>query len=602
MGCITRHRLLWLILLCWLSTGCGSTPLASALPTVTVMPLQRGTIPVPPRSSTPTPLAYSHSPAPTVLSVSATERATRNTPHIVDHLSLDQPWLWIQTSTCNYRAGVVLAVSNTGELQQLQTPVVAVVERISLSPLLITCPTDDQFALVDTQTWIATPLTVLAGTLMQGFLASPDGTQVAFTTSFDHVASGRKSPYSLSLADVQTGAVRTLLDGDTLLTSKQVAYGGDLIFPIAWSGQTLYTHTQASASSSFWQINVTDRSPTPHEVLLVGETGPWAIAPNGTAMVWDYSGQPLYLRDLRTKHDRVLRPTATAYTHVLMSPDSHTLALIEADANLQCCELRLFDLTSDPPQSIGRPVTVSGIASIQGSLGWEWSPDSQRLLFLTERQAMILDRTGVGLGPVNLPTATVFEALRFVPDDQALLITRNDTDVTLHAISLTKNASNRIPDMPLPDTGGGGYTIVYTPPPRPQPDLDATAQATPFDGGVTIETEQCCTSGPHGMTDRLSVRLDAFSKFGAIQAMRVLVEPGQDCGGRSPDPSAPRLGSVNAPWEPYTNLRRDYTVAVPQERLRIIAQFRDIQGHVFPTPAGCDDGTGLGMTSITPTP
>ena len=132
-------------------------------------------------------------------------------------------------------------------------------------------------------------------------------------------------------------------------------------------------------------------------------------------------------------------------------------------------------------------------------------------------------------------------------------------------------------------------------------DVDATAQATPFDGAPTIEREQCCAMSPTGMTDRLSVRLDAFSIFGPIEAMRVLVELGQDCGGRTPDNSSPRPDTVNAPWEPYSNVPRNYTVPVPQERLRIVAQFRDHQGHIFPTPAGCDDVTGLSALSSTPT-
>lgn len=133
-------------------------------------------------------------------------------------------------------------------------------------------------------------------------------------------------------------------------------------------------------------------------------------------------------------------------------------------------------------------------------------------------------------------------------------------------------------------------------------DLDATAQATPFDGGVTIETEQCCTSGTNGRTDHLFVHFDAFSRFGPIEAMRILVEPGQDCGGRSSDSSTPLPDSAKASWEPYTNLRRDYTIRVPQERLRIVVQFRDVQGHVFPSPAGCDDAVGLGIVDLTPTP
>jgi hypothetical protein len=66
-----------------------------------------------------------------------------------------------------------------------------------------------------------------------------------------------------------------------------------------------------------------------------------------------------------------------------------------------------------------------------------------------------------------------------------------------------------------------------------------------------------------GITDRLSVRLDAFSIFGPIEAIRILVELGQDCGGRTPDSSSPIRSTVNAPWEPYSNVPRDYIIPVP---------------------------------------
>src|SRR4051812_40206604 len=52
-----------------------------------------------------------------------------------------------------------------------------------------------------------------------------------------------------------------------------------------------------------------------------------------------------------------------------------------------------------------------------------------------------------------------------------------------------------------------------------QPVIGATAQATPFDGAPTIEREQCCVISPTGMIDRLSVRLDAFSTFGPVEAV-----------------------------------------------------------------------------------
>ena len=41
---------------------------------------------------------------------------------------------------------------------------------------------------------------------------------------------------------------------------------------------------------------------------------------------------------------------------------------------------------------------------------------------------------------------------------------------------------------------------------------------------------------------------------------------------------------------------------LPTSFCRSVVQFRDEQGHIFPTPAGCDDAVGLGMLNLTPTP
>lgn len=147
----------------------------------------------------------------------------------------------------------------------------------------------------------------------------------------------------------------------------------------------------------------------------------------------------------------------------------------------------------------------------------------------------------------------------------------------------------------------GTNAAPATPPPLTQAELDATAQATPFDGGVTLERSTCCVPAPGGKGKAIlvSASFDAYSKQGTVQEMRIVVEPGKDC--RSPDKFAIPM-NLEAPWEPYTNVRRSYLVAIPQPAWRILVQFRDTRGNIFPTPAYCDDAVGLDDTSPTPAP
>lgn len=466
MRAITLYQILWLVLICSLLAGCGAAPAASS-PTVAAPPTAPSAPPSPTVAKPPSPTPAEPSAATSATAAPLATPHAAAAPRSVDRLALDQPWLWTQTSACQYHGGMVLAVSASGDLQQLQAPVLAVVERRALPPLLVTCPADDQYALVDTATWAATPFTLPAAALMQGFLASPDGTMVAFSTALQ---SGDTSAYSLAIVDSKTGQLRTLIDGADLLGSTSVHYSGDLIAPIAWSGQTLYVNIQSSASSAFWAIDVAGPAPQPREVLWVGEAGPWAMAPDTSALIWSASGQPLYLRDLSSDRDQLLRPAATAASNAVFSPDSHTLVLIDADASQHCCELRVYTLTNGPPQQLGAALKVADLASIQGRAGWEWSHDGQYLLAATRAQpdgplqALLMRRDARAISSVPLPGA-VIDDMRLLGGDHLSLIAREGARSVLRTLALDESAEPGIPAMVLPDIGADVaiYSFVHTP-------------------------------------------------------------------------------------------------------------------------------------------
>lgn len=468
----SRYSILRLSFAAVLLAGCGFMPTA-ATPPSSATPSQRATaILIQPGSSASSPSASVQATTvrSTAITISPDTPATATPPALVDRLALDQTWLWTQSSACNHRGGSVLAMNSSGALQQLNAPVLAIIERSALPPVLITCPADDQYAFVESGTWTVTPFVMPAGTIMQSFLASPDGSQVVFTTSVDSLRSGRKSTYSLALANIKNGTVQTLLDGDSLLNSSQVHYFGDLIEPIAWNGQTLYTHTQTSASSAFWAINLAEASPEPREVLVIGETGPWAIAPDAHTLVWNYSGQPLTIRDLRSGHDQVLRPSAIAASHVLISPDSHVLALVEADANQRCCELRLYDLTADPPQPIGAAMEIGEVASFGGKLGGQWSHDSRYLMLPIHVQAdasiqvLVLSRNAQVIGTVPLADDNI-DDMQLLDSTHLGLIAQEGAQSVVRSISFDASAPPSSPTTILPKQAARGmfYSIIHTP-------------------------------------------------------------------------------------------------------------------------------------------
>lgn len=259
--------------------------------------------------------------------------------------------------------------------------------------------------------------------------------------------------YLVLIVDSATGAVRTRISGT----------GDEPLTPLAWRGRQLFTHTQRSATSSFWRTDVAAQAPQPQEFLLVGHTGPWAIAPDGTALVWSYAGNPLYLRDLDTDVDYALTDTINAFTTPLISPDGTTLALQQERGSGGCCELLFFDIEKRPPTPIGQAVRIDPpIMSRHGRVGWAWSPDSERSLVITPSQLRLLTPGGAVAGQVVRPSVQAMESFHLMADNRALLITRNETDAALHIVALTGDAPGSVTDIRLP-ASEGSYAIVYAP-------------------------------------------------------------------------------------------------------------------------------------------
>jgi hypothetical protein len=184
-------------------------PLATSAPLQATMQPTRGQTTAPSVTPIPAPLP------PTGLDTSPTViPASETPPLVVDRLPLDEPWVWIPTRACNYDSGIVIAVSRTGRVQQLQTPIVTVVERTALPPVLVTCTIDGTFALIETDYWTSRPLAIPASTRLQSFLVSPDGIHLAFNAAPDpgSIANQKYDKQLIQIVNMQTGALRTVID------------------------------------------------------------------------------------------------------------------------------------------------------------------------------------------------------------------------------------------------------------------------------------------------------------------------------------------------------------------------------------------------------
>jgi hypothetical protein len=129
-------------------------------------------------------------PAPTAIS------ASTPVPQEVYRLPLNQPWF--------LRQGRAMAINRVGGIQQLRASVIKVIERSPLPPLLLTQSALDTFSLIDTSTWRSIPIDVRGDTLLQSFVASPDGRQLAFSATFASTSSDRKAGNQV-LTNVSSG-------------------------------------------------------------------------------------------------------------------------------------------------------------------------------------------------------------------------------------------------------------------------------------------------------------------------------------------------------------------------------------------------------------
>ncbi|MCS7289684.1 MAG: hypothetical protein NZ699_11195 [Roseiflexus sp.] len=415
-----------IILTVLLISACGSPPAPSDTPTRD--------------ASAPTSPAPHATDAPLDVPPSVSAPAPALTVTQSHQLPLDQPWVLIGET--------LVAVRDDGMITQLDVPVSDVIIAPDGSPVIIVHPDTSGYALRNTQTWTDLPLALPDGLMVQGgALLAPDGGHLAIP------AWSQTDRFLVFIVNSATGAVRARISGT----------GDDPPTPLAWRGRQLFTHTQSSATSSFWRTDVAAQAPQPQEFLLVGHTGPWAMAPNGTALVWSYSGRPLYLRDLDTGVDYVLRDDPYAYVAPLISPDSATLALLQERGSSGCCELLFFDIKKRPPAPIAQAMRIdSPFMSMRGQVGWAWSPDSARLLVITSSQLLLLTPGGAVVGQVSRPSAPAVESFRLTADDRALLVTRNEPDAALRIIALTGDAAGSVTEVRLP-ASEGSYAVVYAP-------------------------------------------------------------------------------------------------------------------------------------------
>lgn len=423
---ILVHRVSIVILTVLLVSACGSPQSPSNTP---ISDASAPTRPAPRATDAPlglTPSASAPAPAPTVVRS--------------HQLPLDQPWVLIDKT--------LVAVRDDGMITQLDIPVSDVVTAADGAPLIIAHPDPGRYALRNTQTWTDLPLALPDDLMVQrGALLAPDGAHLAIP------AWSETDRFLVFIIDGATGAVRTRISGT----------GDEPLTPLAWRGRRLFTHTQRSATSSFWRTDVAAQAPQPQEFLLVGHTGPWAMAPNGTALAWSYAGNPLHLRDLETDVDYILTDTTNASTKPLISPDGTTLALLHERGSSGCCELLFFDIEKRPPTPIGQTMRIDPpIMSRHGRIAWAWSPDSERLLVITPSQIRLLTPDGAVAGQVPRPSAQAMESFHLTADDRALLITSNETDAILHIVALTGDAPGSVTDVRLP-ASEGSYAIVYAP-------------------------------------------------------------------------------------------------------------------------------------------
>lgn len=407
-----------------------------------------------------------------------TRTASPTTQPPVAKLPLDQPWVLVEGTRCSGSGGTLLAVAPDGTRATLATPVHMVLERAAQPPLVITCNAELQFAIVDTATWTSVQLQLPRDTAINSAVLAPDGRTLAISLYPLMATTSRLS--LVALADVQTGTVHIMIDGAQVKANyPQFDYFGDNITPIAWDGTTLYTHVQSSATSYFWRLNVAVPDAPLEQVLIIGHTGAWSVAPTGRwlAYVTSVFQGALVLRDLRTGSEQPVEAPSPAIIPAGMAFTPTHLVYGRLMSNTLTVMRR--SLTDGQTTSVA---TLTDLAAISGNDGLvyygvdsPWSAKHQRLVVTTVQvdptdpsigQNMIvheLDTNGNELVSYVLPhTPHQVESLRLTPT-QLLRITRQRADNVLQ----TWPVNMRGPTMPsetlLSTNTAGSARLVYSP-------------------------------------------------------------------------------------------------------------------------------------------
>ncbi|MBA3943425.1 MAG: hypothetical protein H0X37_02550 [Herpetosiphonaceae bacterium] len=348
-------------------------------------------------------------------------------------------------------------------MQQLDVPVQAVLERGTLPPLLV-IHLHDQFALLDLQTHRRVLLALPPHWNVSTFLLSSDHRHLAFEAEPNESADGGKVASNLYLADTQTGVLRVLLDGNQLLHDPHFDYAvGATIEPIAWQAQQLYTHIQESSSSYFWRIDTAQAHPVPDQFLVLGETGPWAIAPMGKVMVWskllwskEVGKESLaHLLALDTNTDQPIERMQGA----VWAPDGLTLAYTRPTSSGACCDLVLYDLRSQqaPRVQIDSPVRTQ-------ARDLTWAPDGHHLAVVTSTGTVIVvARGGTVVG--TAPAPPIVDAVRLTNAGAVVLVLRVGEQSSLRTMTWSPPAQVRTDDTSLPSANDATavYSLVYAP-------------------------------------------------------------------------------------------------------------------------------------------
>ena len=392
-------------------------------------------------------------PAPTPL---ATPALAQPVPQVADTLPLDQPWVW--------RGPPLFSVNQLGEVTQLSLPVTGWVPRPRRPPLLLNTSTPGQLTVIEPETWTQRVFTFDAAIAARTFALSPTGSELAFTGA---IAAGRDTRDQVSIADLTTGVVQNIFEAPQSIGDDREYPYGDALELIAWKGSTLYFHTQASATSGFWSMDLSAPEHTPKPVYWMGDGGYWDMQPQGELLA-----APPNLVNLRTGETR---PFMDSAAQASFSPDGSMLAFLSLPDRNGNTELRRYDLAtgattglySFPKHQEGDPV---------------WSDDGQRILVQTStftmsggevlgrsaRHIWVFSRDGVLSGDAVLPEdfntgSSLVDSFWLVDDRQLLVSVRAGDNTSLRYIPLQHDATLHAPPVWLPGTGGPIYTILYVP-------------------------------------------------------------------------------------------------------------------------------------------